>query len=362
MQQSGKIKNIEFLRIVFAFIITLVHMKTGFLKILHNSVSLYNDIIENIGYAGIAVDFFFIISGFFLFLRTDFSQNFINFAVKKFLRLMPLVFYSFILYMIITSFTPIKFIKYNSILSLLSISNCGLTIGYGNNDCIWYISALFWTMNFYFYLYKIIDIKRFNLFSACTIFFCYAFWIHSHGSNPSNIYYFINRGLLRAFGGVGIGYFIATLYKDYNNKITSISLNLWQKLLFTGLEIYLFCFLIYYMSLHKLHSNTPTILIVAFIGLFILFLIKKGYFSKLLENNFSVFLGRYSYAIFMTHFLICDIWKSVICKSRYDWIIAHPELNLIIFYIAIISFGVFTYHFVEIPVAKFLKRKYIQNL
>ncbi len=361
MQQSGKIKNIEFLRIVFAIIVTFVHLKDFILKTF--DIPLYNNIVTNTCYAGIAVDFFFIISGFFLFIKTDFSQKFINFAVKKFLRLMPLVFYSCLVYLILSFFTPIKFLKYDNALALLTLSNCGLTYNHCNNVCIWYISALFWGINFYFYLYKITDRKVFNFITACIIFFCYAFWLHSKGNHFINVYSFVNRGMLKAFANIGVGYFIVMLYKDYIDRIKAVSLNIWQKLLFTGLEVYLLCFLVFHMSIHKFsHYKNPLILIVAFIGLFILFLIKKGYLSRLLENDFSVFLGRYSFAIFMTHVIICDIWRNILCKSCHDWIIAHPELNLVIFYITVISFGVFTYHFVEKPVAKFLKSKYIQNL
>ena len=106
-----------------------------------------------------------------------------------------------------------------------------------------------------------------------------------------------------------------------------------------------------------MNYNNPMILIVAFVGLFMLFLGNRGYFSKLLDNNISVFLGKFAYSIFITHFLIKDLWGKVFYKEFMDWVIVHPYANLVCLYLTIILFGVVTYYLVEKPAAKFLKEK-----
>lgn len=351
------IKNIEILRFLFSLTIICVHIKGMILKPLAEQIPFYQMLIDNFRYAHLPVDFFFIIAGFFLFLKTDFLQSFWSFAIKKLIRLMPVVFYIIILYWFVSLFTPIKFLMYDNVFFLLNIGNCGLTFKYGNNDSLWFVSALFWGMSFYFYLYKLIDKQKFNFVTACIIFFCYAMWLHSTGSNFENNYYVFNRGMLRALAGIGIGYFISNIYKENIEYIKAISLNIFQKFVITFAEVFLFCFIFKYTCFHRMNYNNPLILIVAFIGLFVLFLGERGYFSELLDNNISVFLGKFAYSIFITHFLIKDLWGKVFYKECLDWVIVHPYTNIVCLYLTIILFGVFTYYFVEKPAVKFLKEK-----
>ncbi len=357
MVKIEKIKDIEILRFLFSLVIIFVHIKVLILKPFVDEIPFYQNLIDNFSYSYLPVDFFFIISGFFLFLTTDFGCNFIDFAKKKFLRLMPLAFYIIVLYWLAAQFTPIKFIKYENVFAMLTLNNCGLTLSYPNNHCLWYISALFWCMCFYFYLYKIINKKHFNFITACMIFFCYSLWLHSHfPHNWQNVYKVFNIGMLRGIAGLGVGYFISMIYKDNIDKIRQTNLKILPKILTTAAEIYLFCFIFYYICLHKMNYNNQLILIVAFIGLFWLFLIKKGWFSMLLENNFSVFLGKFAFPIFMTHFFILDLWVYTVVKNCHDLIVLHPWLNLVLMFITMILFGVITHYFVEQPINRLLKK------
>ena len=350
-----KFKNIELLRFLFALSIICVHIK-GILGKFSGEINLYKDLLENFKYAHIPVDFFFIIAGFFLFLKTDFNQKFIDFAKKKLIRLMPVMIFSILLYWPLSKLLPIDYLKYDNMFVFFNLQNCGLTFRHANNFCTWFVSSLFWGMCFYFYFRKCINEKMFNLITACIIFFCYGFWLHCKGANFHNINYVFNIGMLRAFAGLGIGYFISMIYKDNLEYFKNLSLNIYQKIILTAGEIYLFCFVFRYTCLHKMNYDNPLLLILAFIGLFILFIIKKGYFSKILENNFSVFLGQFSYSIFITHFVVKDVWKYTICTNYSKWVIVHPELNLILLYISILCFGVLTYYFVEKPCTKLLRK------
>ncbi len=354
MSSIEKLKNIEILRFIFSLSIICVHLKGKILRPFISEIPIYQNFIDNFKYASIPVDFFFIIAGFFLFLTTNFSQNFTDFAIKKLKRLMPVVFYIITLYWIFSLFTPIKFIKYENVFSLLNIS-VGITTRYGNNHCTWFVSALFLGMCFYFYLYKSIDKKIFNIICACLVFLSYSLWVHTNSNNDVNIYGIFNVGLTRAFAGLGVGYFLSNLYKENITAIKKFSLNIPWKIITTAAEIFLFGFILKYTCLHKMNYDNPMILVVAFIGLFILFVCKKGYFSKLLDNNLSVFLGQFSYSIFMTHFLIKDLWAAIFCPHNHNWIVAHPYANLFCLFLVIILFGMFTYYAFEKPVAKFLK-------
>ncbi len=352
-----RIKNIEFLRFIFSLIIVCCHLPSGIINMFKNDVNLYKIMISNFHWTSLAVDFFFIISGFFLFMTAKFEQNFVTFAKKKLIRFMPTVLFMLTLYFIFSIFTPLSMARFENLFTILNLQNVGLTFRNGDVPASWFVSSLFWTLCFYFYLYKSVDRKIFNLITACIIFFCYSLWIHTNGINYLNVAYVFNRGMIRAFAGVGAGYFLAMIYKDNISAIKDKVLNIWQKLFCTGMEIYLFGFLIYYMCLHKTAYNNPMIMIISFIGLFSLFVIKKGYLSTMLENNFSVFLGQFAFAIFLSHQFVIKLWYFYVCKAHANWVIAHPILNLVLLFIVIILFGTGVHYCVERPVAKYFRIK-----
>ncbi len=89
----------------------------------------------------------------------------------------------------------------------------------GSIPASWFVSSLFWGLSFYFYLYKIVEKKVFNLITACIIFFCYSMWIHSEGLQYINVAYVFNIGMIRAFAGIGTGYFLSMIYKDNIQKV-----------------------------------------------------------------------------------------------------------------------------------------------
>ena len=356
-----KLKNIEFLRFVFILSIISVHIRKP-LKMFFDSIPYYQTLYDNFCYAAKAVDYFFIIAGFFLFLKTDFSQKFLDFAKNKLIRLMPVVIFSIFLFWIVSLFTTITFPKFEYIFTLLALNGVGLTLKNSINVATWFVSALFWTMCFYFYLYKIIDKKWFNLVCACIVFFCYSMSVHTSGEVYSNIAYVFNRGLLSAFAGIGVGYFISLIYKDNIETIKNWTLNIWQKLCFTIAEGYFLGWLVWYTFLHKMKCDNYLILILGFIVVFILFLMKKGWVSQVLNNNFSVFLGQFTFSIFLTHTLFTKLWRIYLCQANPQWVIANPILNLVIIYAVSIMFGVLTYYLYEKPVTKYLKNKFCAKI
>ena len=359
---NGKLKNIEFLRFIFILSIISVHLRKG-LKLFADSIPLYADLFEKFQYAAKPVDYFFIIAGFFLFLKTDFSQKFIDFAKNKLIRLMPVVIFSVFLFWIVSLFTTTTFPKFEHIFTLLALNGVGLTLKGSINVATWFVSALFWTMCFYFYLYKIIDKKWFNLICACMIFFCYSMYLHiTIDELYKNVYYVINKGVLRAFAGIGVGYFISMIYKDNIETIKNWTLNIWQKICFTAAEGYLLGWVVWYTFLHRMRYDNFLILILGFIGVFILFLMKKGWVSQFLDNNFSVFLGQFTYSIFLTHTLFTKLWKIYLCQGNPQWVIANPILNLVVVYAVSILFGVLTYYLYEKPVTKYLKNKFCAKI
>ena len=278
------------------------------------------------------------------------------------LRLWPLIILLILLNFLISLTGIIKFSLFDNILVFFGLSGTSFTLKWGIICWPWYISSMMWTLIFYFYLLKNLDKKIVNLIIAILIYFSYSLILHSQngviGGRQLRVFFYIfNIGMLRAFGGIGVGYFIGEWYKNNKEKIKNLTLSLKTILIVTALEFGCLYFVIYNLMLHKLKYNNQIIFIIFFAAIIILFLVNKGYISKALNNDFSVFLGKYTYSIYMTHFLIIKCLKGSIWKFHPELVFAHPILNIFITLSVILILGMFTYHCVEKPAAAYIKQK-----
>lgn len=363
--KTNKFKNIEFLRFFLAWVVVIHHVNR---RLLNKNLfgGLYKNYLSQHN-GNKAVEFFFIISGFFLIYGFNKNLSTFDFIKKKIIRLSPLMLFFNIIYIIISLFTKsIKYDTYNNILSLLFLGNIGVTKAYGNlGGFVWHVSVLFWVSFLYFYLLKYFERKNINLFSAISIWFSYVFMIQARNGNISNILKTYNNifvvGLLRGLGGMGIGYFIASIYKDNEDKIENMEFNKITTFFITLLEVFLFSWSVYYLIIHKMSYRNNIIFILFFIILFILFLIKKGLFTKLLDNNLSVILGRYSYSIYITHFFVLNMLRTFFWKKYINIIIIHPLLNVVMTMLLVLISSILVYHLVEKPSAEYLRRKWIEK-
>jgi peptidoglycan/LPS O-acetylase OafA/YrhL len=301
----------------------------------------------------LCVDFFFIISGFFLTLKFNETESVLDFVKKKIARLQPVLIFSLAVY-------PRGDAVYTKIFSAIFCDNIGFTMQNGGN--CWFVSVLFWAMLLYFYMIKYYRPQTVNLVVALTVIFSYSFAIHvTNGrlvNDIRNYAYIFNTGMLRGLGGIGIGYFIANGYKYYQNKVSNKNMSIAKRIVTTIAEMYLFGWLVFNLCFHKLHFNNNIIFIVVFAFLFWMFLVRKGYFSKLLDNNFSAFLGKYSYSIFLMHMPVIHLYRLLILNKHQDLMVNnHRVLNICIPIVFSVIAGMLTYHLVEIPGWKFLKKK-----
>lgn len=364
-----KFKNIEFLRIIGCIAIVFLH-------IFHSNGGLY-ELFGNITYGQLyfntsngqkAVDLFFILSGLFFTLKIappPKMQSLYDFIKKKVLRLWPVLMWVILLYFAASFSGAVKFFTLGNIITILGLNGTGIGLHTGNVGVFWYVSAMLWVLIFYFYLLKNFDKKIVNLIIALLIYFSYAFILNArHGSianQRQTFYYIFNIGMLRAFGGIGIGYLIGEWYKNNKDKIKNMTLSFKNTIIISVLEFGCLFFIIKNLMFNKLHFNNQFIFIIFFMVIIILFLINKGYISKALNNNFSVFLGKYTYSIYMTHTLINKLFKETLWKHHPEFVLSHPILNIVITLGAIFLFGIFTYHFVEKPVNDYITKNSRQN-
>lgn len=366
-----RIKNIEFLRIVGCFAIVCLHLYRENLIMLFPDVSIYlklGDIIRN---GQKAVDLFFILSGIFFAYFLNIKYSLWNFLKKKFIRLYPVAIFIVLIAFLISRFGVIDFSLYSNLLILLNV--CGTPM-WENIDNLymgvfWYVSAMLWVLGIYYYLIRNFDKKKVNFVIFLIIFFSYSFMISAKGgkiNNPAKTIYFIfNIGFLRALGGIGIGYFIGEWWKSEKEKIKIFTVTLYQKLVITLIEFICLYFMINNLLFHKIKFKNDMIFIFDFIAVIVLFILKKGYISQILNDSFlgdiSTNIAKYTYSVYMCHKLIFAILANSLWKYFSNEVYNHPILNIVYTLVFVFIFGVFTYHFVEEPCAKYLKQKLFKN-
>lgn len=341
---TKRYNNIDLLRFIFAVLIVMFHFSRG-------EYFTINQTLSGLNRCNVCVDFFFIISGFFLFNKINLKQSISEFAIKRFLRLAPLV-WVFLAIMFISSLfiKNIHFSLAHNILRMLLLHDIGfgpITGGIGAH-VHWFVSAIFWVSLFYYYLAKLID-KKYLDFIVWIITICslglYLNWAQfGTGGNVNTVFGFINIGIIRGIFGIGIGYFISNLYNS------GFLQNCTRKLfvIITIVEGYLVGFFIHYLIFtDRLPSSTSMLYFVSFSILFYLFLIKKGLISNLLNRNFGVKLGAISYAIYIIHPIIPHIVTNSIHSSYLN---SHKTIYYFLLVTLSIIAGIFIHLVFEKPI------------
>ncbi len=348
-----KLKNIEFLRFLLAEILVLFHLK-DFLFRPFNYIPEYKYIDAALKNGEQVVDFFFIISGFFL-VYTLKNITTLDFIKKKIIRLLPCMIVVASLYWVESLFGITQFNFLNTFLSdIFMFNSTGLVTTKGSMSSVWFIAILFWVSIFYFYLLRYFNPKNINLTICLIVWLSYTLLIQArHGSLNGNsitiVYSFLSLGLIRGLAGIGIGCFIGLLYLAHpiqNNREKN-------NYIYTVCEVFLFFGIFSHMSFYSNPINDDLIYLIAFIVLFMSFLYNNGYLSKFLNSNISVILGKYSFCLFISHGLFLKLVKQIFSTN---FIQHHIYATPFIFLIICSIFAAILHHFIEVPGAKLMKK------
>lgn len=348
--------SVDILRFIGAIIIVFFHTVTGIQFFYKSDLPSIVNICNNAHWGFVWVDFFFILSGFFLFYKTNFEISTPKFALKKIIRLLPVLIFVLLLYKLLSILGLLYWQKYINIYSMLLLSNVGLTAQntMGNIHSSWFVSSLFWGYMFYFYLRKLVNEKWFNFITSILVFFSYVYLTNTTYHPPLVNQNFVCAGMLRVFGGLGLGYFVYMLLKNIKFECK----NLIQKLLFTFAEGYLLIFCLNNTLFHKCSFDNISIMILAFTALIVLFLMQEGFVSQIFNNKLSTILGRYSYSIIISHLIIFDLMKMNIWDKNLMLLSNNLFYNIALTTVGGIVLGIFTYHFVEVPLTAYLLGKF----
>lgn len=307
---SKRNASVEFLR--FAAIMCVV---------LHH----YNVNLCKGGY--LAVDFFSILTGFFLMLHftkhyTSNNDSIVSAVQYMKLRYVRLIYpyliiflCSIIIRILLGNSISIKTILSENLWELLMLDGLGLTV----NLVIppgWYIQSmmlasylcyLILSYNKKVYIYVIAPIVILLVFSAIEA---------KNGSlnywmKPKEI---VPYGTLRVFAEMGLGCVCYELYSSIKQKVYEVTT--YKRFIFTVIESLCILYILYVVFYNS--SSVADFISVIFMSVLIISLYMEcSFFSIILNNQFSIYLGKISIAIYLSHIMIRDInWVSLTGLSR----------------------------------------------
>lgn len=326
--------EISFYRILFTLFICLHHFNNTF------NLNLFTH-----GFIG--VEFFFVLSGFFIYKSFDKDKNKNPFCYmkKRIIRLYPEYLLAALIAIIGFSTIQNNFSFEKAISEILMLQNSGIFTGGYNYPC-WYISVL---MVDSFIIYGLMAINKnfcIKILFPLIIFGGYTFIFAKYGTLETwDIYNFLYVPLLRGLCALSIGVIVAYLSKNkiFNkqNKLINNIFSITARLLCLGL--------IFYDIFEGINNQFITIL--AFAILIYIVAIDKGICAKLFNFKFIDNLGKISYSMYLNHAFI------ILILSTYFNQFSNKYLYIFIYLGIAILFSIFAYILVNFIVKLFKSQK-----
>lgn len=354
-----RLYNIEFFRFMFSLFIAYGHMMLFYLLPVNNEVFKWCNMRQTWEATLTIVDCFFLITGFFMFNTVTNKKEIttLQFAKSKIIRLWSIYFFSIVTFFTLSKLKICSFNLYDDILNLLFLQCSGHKLSLGDSGYSWYISSLFWVSLFYFYILRNFSKKTAQLVIAVFTFFSYILLIHQfNGSvgahiSPPILNLFV-PGILRALGGIGLGYFIGKIFNNVKN-IEPQQLKPIVRILISTIELGVISFLVYNYLIKRVYNNA-LLYILAFGLLLLLLALQLGKYSQLLNWKGFNYVGRYSYSIYIMHQPIFLTLKKYLWNKQF--VATNPIISVFIGIIGCLAIGIITYHLVEQPGGKLLNK------
>ncbi len=348
-EAGKKLKNIEFLRFVFAGSIVYFHLLHSALMPYTDNAEIYQCLAEQSKYTKYIVECFFIISGYFLYqsMVRHPEKGLGRFVWGKIARLWPVLACATLISVIF-----MKKSVYSAIINLCFLQSTSLAIDWKGLN--WYVSAFFFAEIFYFMLYKAVRNAAARRLIVCLIvYFGYSLnLMTTNGEFGRKVVYGVfSLAIARALAGVGLGCLIGEAYKTFacgENHLKIVLSEKWRIFLVSVLETGSFLLLLYDFFGGKNAPQNQFLVVVCFSVLFVCMLTEKGILSKIISRSRLCRMGKYAYSIYVmqeTAFLLLKrtLWKNSVFVQRY------AALCLGISVLAAVVLGIIIYYLVERP-------------
>lgn len=345
-----KIQTLDGLRGLAALTVAIAHLPQVTNTILGYQVKFILDMSRS---AYIAVDIFFILSGFLITknLLKDKELNrfsFKFFYIKRFLRLYPIYYLAILLVGIFISWDKLGYVA-------TFTSNYYFSFDLSPNAMrhTWSLAVenhfyLVWPLIVYFTSYSAF-VKNWKYFSLSILLLSFILYYYCFSENTSN--WLIEKGTNTRFISLVLGAFIAYRETYFRNKNRT-----YKYLLFA-----IICYALVFITTLKssiVNEYIPyliPLLILSALGSTSLFIYilnlenKKNIANTFFTNKILVYVGSISYGLYLYHYPIYYISNFF---GTHGYKVVGPLQALIPFCLAII-FSVISYQFIEKPLAKF---------
>lgn len=308
---TSKMMNIEFLRCFFCCEV------------------VYQHIAEQLHFftrGWLSVEFFFILSGYLFLLTHGYERSLWNLFSKKIKAFLPLALFGSLM-------VGCVYEDLNGVLGDILFLNSSFLRGAGFNAPLWYLACLLWVSLFYAFVLRTFDRKKaVFLLTSLTLFgvFCFALDGGAHWRVGRSV---LTGGLCRAMAGIGVGMFIYY----FSGKAQAYKLK-------SGVATVLEC-IAFFGSIAAMHTKSidHIIFFFGFALLIFLFVRKEGGVSRFFEKPVWGFLGKYTFAVYVTH----DVFARrilVIMRDKYSFVSEHAVLSALLCYAVIFAVAVIAYH------------------
>lgn len=313
-----KKQGAELYRFIMTIVICLHHFR------------LYSESVLPYGGGYLAVDFFFILSGFFLCEHSqrcpahnapEALRATVKYTIQRYKRLFPQ--YLLILVVSILTYRCVMDVRLNIsqlgalIPKLLMIDGIYIHPQLDIMPQGWYCSSLLFGSALIYYLYvryKQNFVKRLTPFVAVGI---YTIFLFKYGN--MNLYtqtgFVITAGCLRGIAGLCTGCIINSLIK---NKTIVRRESKWISISLLG---FLTVFLLYALLWNSGYSRSDFIVLIAF-AVILYCLLGDDNIGKALDNPVFGQLGKISYMMFLVHHLIAVLFDYFDWFRNSDWKVA----------------------------------------
>ena len=324
---------IEFLRVFFIFFIILGHIMERYSSVKDTVLNFFN---TKYMQGWFCVEFFFIIGGFFLYLRIH---------KRIYLRLLPALVFVFCVCLLLGTVHRDRF-------PLILTMTTGLTIpgeatGWGD----WYVGSYFWASCLYVGLFMLCRKQAFIwTFVLMYITICLKFNAPYDGFMKT-YYTIVGNQFIRAIYSIGLGISAAYLAEKVDLKKNAFTISI-----FTILEIMGFLSVFYYIARSShIHFNFWEMEIV--FALLLISISKSFGWVSLTLNSISKiqYISRYTYSIFLGHIIFI---KQLMSHQSYG--LSGTSCALIILGGATIA-GVFEYHIVEKKIMPWIIKQFVKE-
>jgi peptidoglycan/LPS O-acetylase OafA/YrhL len=367
---SVYISNLTPLRGFAALMVVIFHFEEIIGRFVNASDSMF------IRKSYLMVDLFFVMSGFIIFhvYNNDFKKSidrysFSKFLVARFARIYPLHFFMLLICVLIIFLAGVNQVFNPAAIPthILLLQSFGIHKIFTLDVPSWSISAEWWSYILFPLIVFCINKRKWLTVACCSIFIVAAYLSimyllpRTNPFNPSvpvahDLNTTFDYGFLRGLAGFITGIVLYIFYQSYHIK------NIFKKDILS-----LVCCIAVIAAMHfgindGLHIPLFALLILAFAS-------NNGYVTKLCNNRVLQYLGDISYSIYMTQLIILFFVPKIIEASG----ITIPKIAdktfafstgilycLFILTLAI-AFSLLTYHNIEVPLRKWINKKWSQR-